>query len=245
LLFRPSSILWNILPELRYVEFPWRWLSPLCVAGAVLTSSAVGQTRRRVALWVIVALAIGAIGAGIVVHNPAWDSQHRHLKDLTAATHSGAGYKLIEDAQWFRPLGSHPSKLPEHAPVIVSADAQDEKEISPQGVQIHVDLWSPERKVFSVDSPRPLLLSVKLLAYPAWQARLNGKIVALETNQETGQMLLPVPAGFTRAEIKFVRTWDRTVGMVVSLTTILALILLMSVLRWRERSARGRKLKRL
>jgi hypothetical protein len=125
LLFRPSSILWNILPELRYVAYPWRWLSPLCVAGAVLTSSAVGQTRRGAALWVTVAFAIGAIGAGIV-HSVRWDSQHRHLKDLTAATHSGAGYKLREDFAWFCPLGSHPSKLPELAPVIVSADAQDE-----------------------------------------------------------------------------------------------------------------------
>lgn len=244
LLFRPSSILWNILPELRYVAYPWRWLSPLCVAGAVLTSSAVGQTRRRAALWVTVAFAIGAIGAGIV-HSVRWDSQHRHLKDLTAATHSGAGYKLREDFAWFCPLGSHPSKLPELAPVIVSADSQDEKEISPQGVQIHVDLWSPERKVFSIDSPRPLLLRIKLLTYPAWQAKLNGRIVALETRQETGQMLLPVPAGFTRAEIKFVRTWDRTVGMAVSLTTMLALIVLLLVLRWREISARGRELERV
>jgi hypothetical protein len=126
--------------------------------------------------------------------------------------------------------------------LIVPADSQDEKEISPQGVQIHVDLWSPERKVFSVDSSRPLPLRMKLLTYPAWQAKLNGKIVALETKQETGQMLLPVPAGFTRAEIKFVRTWDRTVGMAVSLTTLLALIVLMSVLRWREMSVKGREL---
>jgi uncharacterized membrane protein YfhO len=99
--------------------------------------------------------------------------------------------------------------------------------------------------VFSVDSPRPLLLRIKLLTYPAWQAKLNGKSVALKTNQETGQMLLPVPAGFTRAEIKFVRTWDRTVGTAVSLTTILALILLMLVLRWRGISARGRELERV
>lgn len=99
--------------------------------------------------------------------------------------------------------------------------------------------------MFSVDSPRPLLLRIKLLTYPAWQAKLNGKIVALETRQETGQMLLPVPAGFTRAEIKFVRTWDRTVGMAVSLTTILALTLLMLVLQGREISARGPKLDRV
>ncbi len=137
LLFRPSSILWNILPELRYVEYPWRWLSPLCVAGAVLTSSAIGQTRRRAALWVTATLAIGAIGAGII-HSVRWDSQHRHLKDLISATHSGAGYKLNEDAEWFRPLGSHPSKLPELAPVIVPTDPQDEIAISQQGVRIHV-----------------------------------------------------------------------------------------------------------
>lgn len=99
--------------------------------------------------------------------------------------------------------------------------------------------------MFSVDSPRPLLLRIKLLTYPAWQAKLNGKIVALETRQETGQMLLPVPAGFTRAEIKFVRTWDRTVAMAVSLTTTLALIVLLLVLRWREISARGRELERV
>jgi uncharacterized membrane protein len=244
LLFRPSLIIWNTLPELRYVEYPWRWLSPLCVAGAVLTSSAVGQTRRRAALWVTVAFGIGAIGAGIV-YSVRWDSQHRHLKDLTAATHSGAGYKRSEDLEWCLPLGSHPSKLPELAPVIVSAGPHDEKEISRQGVQIHIDRWSPEQKVFSVDSPRSLLLRIKLLTYPAWQAKLDGKIIALETDQETGQMLLPVPAGFTRAEIKFVRTWDRTVGMAVSLTTILALTLLMLVLQGREISARGPKLDRV
>ncbi len=39
-------------------------------------------------------------------------------------------------------------------------------------------------------------------------------------------MLLPVPAGFSRTEIKFVRTWDPTVGIVVSPTTVLAFVLL-------------------
>ena len=173
-----------------------------------------------------VIVAIAGIDAGIV-HSVHWDFQHRFLKDLNGAIHSGAGYTFREDIAWWNPLGSHPSKLPELAPLVVSADPQDDKEISRQGVQIHVDLWSPERKVFSVESPCALLLGIKLLTYPAWQAKLNGKIVAVETKPETGQMLLPVPAGFTRAEIKFVRTWDRTVGMAVSLTTILALILMM------------------
>ena len=43
LMFRASSIFWHILPELRFAQLPWRWLSPLCVVGAILISSAVGK----------------------------------------------------------------------------------------------------------------------------------------------------------------------------------------------------------
>lgn len=238
LLFRPSLFLWRSLPELRYVGFPCRWLSPLCVVGAVLASSAFGQTPRKWkrALWVAAALAIGAIGTA-TVYSVRWDPQHHHMKDLEVATHSGAGYRGDESVDWARPFSLHPSKLPEHAPLIASVDSEDENELSRQGVQVHVERWSPEQKVFSVVSPRPLVLKIKLLTYPAWQATLNGKTAPLATSQETGQMLLPVPAGTSRAEIKFVRTRDRVVGNAVSLISALVLIPLMLVLRQRERAA--------
>jgi hypothetical protein len=92
---------------------------------------------------------------------------------------------------------------------------------------------TPERKVFSVESPRPVLLKIKLLNYPAWQAKLNGRIVPLQTDPETGQMLLTSPSGFTRAEIAFTRTWDRTAGMVISYASILTLALI-GVIRRRK-----------
>jgi uncharacterized membrane protein len=146
LLFRPSLFLWRILPELRYVLYPCRWLSPLCVVGAVLASSAVGQAPRKWkwALWVTAALASGAIGAG-TVYTVRWDPQHRHLNDLIAAAHSGAGYKGDDSFDWCRPFGSHPSRLPELAPLIASTDSEDEKELSREGAQVHVERWSPER----------------------------------------------------------------------------------------------------
>jgi len=234
LMFSPSSILWRILPELRFVEFPWRWLSPLCTVGALLTASAVAQARRKWALWVAIGFIVVGIGA-TVVHTVTWNS--RHLEDLAVAAHSKEGYRSV--AQWCWPRDSHPSELPNNASLVASPNPEDERDVSQQRVKIHVDLWSPERKVFSVDSPRPLLLQVKLLNYPAWQARLDGKVVDLETKRESGQMLLPVPAGSSHAEIKFARTWDRTVGIGVSLATVLAFFPLMSFLRRRETSARS------
>lgn len=232
LLFRQSSILWRIMPELRYVEYPWRWLSALCVAGAVLISSAIAQASKRWTFGVAAALAIGIMSAGIV-YTVRWDSQHREMETLAVATRSGAGYASQDDLDWCGPRGSQPSKLPERAPLVAANDPEDGKEISGKLVQIQVKQWLSDRKAFSVNSTRPVLLKIKILAYPAWQASLNGKVVPFGTEKETGQMLLAAPAGLNHAEIQFVQTWDRTAGACVSLITVLTLILLMVVARWR------------
>ena len=52
-------------------------------------------------------------------------------------------------------------------------------------------------------------------------------LLVSESEAGSGQMLLPVPAGSSHVEIEFGRTWDRTVGNVVSLVTILMCVPLM------------------
>jgi hypothetical protein len=99
------------------------------------------------------------------------------------------------------------------------------------GVRIDVRQWAPEHKAFTVVTPQPTLLKIKLLNYPAWQARLDGRAAPLRTDPETGQMLLPAPAGSTQAEITFTRTWDRTAGILVTLASVL----LLGLLGWRYR----------
>jgi hypothetical protein len=221
LMFRPSLILWQILPQLRYVQFPWRWLSPLCAAGALLLAMAAGRTQRKWMPWTVAALTIAAAGVGIV-HGVRWDAGHRHMDDLVAAIRSGAGYR--ENAEWSRPLGSDPSKLPANAPLVASAGSGGGESATSPGVEIRVRKWLPEHKVFSVSSARADLLRIKLLAYPAWVAKVNGAIVPIMTDGESGQMLLAVPPGVTQAEVTFGWTRDRAAGAVLSLITVLAVV---------------------
>ena len=61
-------------------------------------------------------------------------------------------------------------------------------------------------------------------------------MVGLQADPDVGQMLLPVPAGSSHVEIRFGRTWDRTVGNIVSIVTILTCVPLMFWLRSRDRS---------
>ncbi|HEY3825135.1 MAG TPA: 6-pyruvoyl-tetrahydropterin synthase-related protein [Bryobacteraceae bacterium] len=225
LLFRPSWIVWQILPSLRYVEYPYRWLTPLAAVDAVLVAAAIGETSRKQLLQVAAVAGTGLIGVAMLF-TVRWDSHNRHMNEIVTDERNETGFRFTESKDWRLPLHSHPSGLPDFAPPVAPSD-------NSQGVRIDFMQLTPERKVFSVESPRPVLLKIKLLNYPAWQAKLNGRIVPLQTDPETGQMLLTSPSGFTRAEIAFTRTWDRTAGMVISYASILTLALI-GVIRRRK-----------
>jgi hypothetical protein len=95
---------------------------------------------------------------------------------------------------------------------------------TPPGV--YVEIWSPERKVIRAELPHPMAVNLKLLAYPSWQATVNGKPAALEDNPQTGQIMMVLPAGASRTEIKFTQTWDRAVGTEISIGSGVVLITL-------------------
>jgi hypothetical protein len=66
--------------------------------------------------------------------------------------------------------------------------------------------------VLNVDASGPVRAAVRLLNYPAWRVRVNGVAVESESDEDSGQMIVPLPAGKSRVEIRFVRTPDRTLG---------------------------------
>ncbi len=221
MMFPPSFILYEALPEMRYVEFPWRWLSALCVVTAFLVAAAISQAHRKWIPLVMAGLAVAGVGAAIV-HTVTWDHAH-YLEGLVSDAHSPSGYP-IRFGDWSNPLGSQREKLDKAAPLVAAADGE-------QAAQIQIEQWQGERRVFAVESAGPLLLKLRLLAYPAWQAAVNGSAVTLQADPELGQMLVSVPAGSSRVEIHFGRTWDRTVGNIVSLVTIVTCVPLMLWLR--------------
>ena len=224
MMFPPSVFLYQALPEMRYVEFPWRWLSVLSVVTAFLVAAAMAQARGRWIAWAMTGVAVACISA-FIVHTVTWDHAH-YLKGLISDAHSPSGYP-IRFGDWSNPLGSQREKLDQAAPLVAVAD-------SAHSAQIQIEQWQGQRKVFAVESAQPLILKLRLLSYPAWQAKLNGSIIPVRTDPDLGQMLVAVPAGSSRVEIRFARTWDRTAGTIISLMTIATCVPLMLWLRNRE-----------
>jgi hypothetical protein len=70
LLFPVSQPVWNLLPELRLLQFPWRWLTVLEAPMAICFASAVWFDRRTPRIVVMAACA--AVFVGISVVAPRW-----------------------------------------------------------------------------------------------------------------------------------------------------------------------------
>ena len=169
-------------------------------------------------LLVFALLAVDAV----VVHTK---TVYPHLvEEISAKFQSQHGYHgLLE----YTPLGNKARSLPVGAPLIEPIDSKNRDNAS---LPIYAEVWSPERKVIRADLPQPMTVNVKLLAYPAWQASVNGQPATLESNPQTGQVMVVLPAGASRAEIKFARTWDRAVGAEISIASAAALISLWQLL---------------
>jgi len=80
------------------------------------------------------------------------------------------------------------------------------------------------QKEFTVRSPEPATAAVRLLNYPAWRVEVDGNPVRAHSHQQTGQMLVALPAGTSRVLVAFAATPDRQWGDVVSAMAVLVLV---------------------
>jgi hypothetical protein len=250
LMFPPSLFLWQHLPKLRFVQFPWRWLVPLDVAFAFFIAAMLQTPAKRRLGWTAILLCTGALGTALV-KDAWWDSED--IPVLIAAIHSQRGYEGTDE---YQPLGCDRYQLPGQPPA--SADHDDtlnseELAVTPapdisiadpdlgaltpiKDTDAHINRWTAEGKLFIAKTNQPSTLALKLIDYPPWEVRVDGNVVQSNSLPETAQLSLPVPSGEHSVEVNFRRTPDRTTGSAISLLSTL-LLLGFSAYSRRKRSA--------
>lgn len=239
---RLSIPVWRHLPELRFLQFPWRWLVPLGVVFGFTAAATVGRSRKAWCWWLVLLLVIAGTGTAIV-RDAWWDSED--IPNFGEAVADGHGYDGTDE---YAPLGCNHYLLPKADrpagdepgppnPRIARLDSESGRIIPASGVRLHFERWSVEQRIFTAESAAPVVLAVRLLNYPAWQVHVDGKISRPESKPKTAQMLLPLAAGTHRVEISFQRTWDRTVGGAISGLTAAGLLAIALSSRKRKETA--------
>jgi hypothetical protein len=211
LMFPVTIVLWRFLPKLEFMQFPWRWLLCLGVVFSVFVTAGVRRWWVRGALYAVALLVIAT--AWHRIQAPWWDNAS-DLREMQDNMSDAIGYEGTDE---YTPIGAEPSA--------VDKDARKVKVEGTAHATIRVLRWSAESKAFTAEMSAPGQVGLRLFAYPAWKVEVNGHVVETAEKPDTGQMLVPVEAGMNHVELRFTRTWDRTIGGWISLIAGVLLIL--------------------
>ena len=207
-----TSLAWRLLPKLRFVQFPWRWLLPLGLAFAMYGAAAIRQARARRFWTLLVVATLVAVGA-YLVQQAWWDIED--VPAMQTAIREGKGFEGTDE---YSPRGTDHYDLPQDAPLVgvVPADGAGAPIARSVPARAQVERWDAETKVIAVEAEQPAKLALRLLNYPAWRVEVNGEPARAVSRENTGQMMIPVRAGRSRVRVQFARTTDRAAGLLLS-----------------------------
>ena len=202
LMFSFTLPLWNHLPELRFVQLPWRWLLCLSVPFALVVVMALQRWWWRIALCLVMLGVLTLVWHR--VQNPWWDNSG-DIQEMLDNQQDGTGNEGVDE---YVPIGVDPYDADQKAP-LVRFEGQGQ-------TRIDVQEWDAEKRRIVAHTESPGELVLRLFNYPLWRVRVNGRPSRTSATPDTGQMIVPIGAGENRIQIYFVDGWNRKVGWLLS-----------------------------
>lgn len=201
-----SQRVWNALPLIDFVQFPWRFVGRAALPVAFLAGVPLYWFEHRrptaggrwPALITAVAIALLIIEAIpnlypricpeepfptiLTVHN------YERITGLVGVDPEGSYFP--------RTVRERPTGSPLEADYAAGRAPQrfDESSLPPGATIAAVD-YSPLGVTLTLDTPTPFAARYLSFAFPGWSARVNGQSVPITPEDPTGLITFPVPAG--------------------------------------------------
>jgi hypothetical protein len=215
LMVSPTLPFWNHLPELRFVQLPWRWLLCLNVPFALM----LGMSLQR--WWWRIVLCVAMFAVLLIVwhrvQNPWWDNSG-DIQEMLDNQQDGTGNEGVDE---YVPVGVDPYDVDQKAP-----------QVRFQGTghaYITIRKWDAERRSIDASTGSAGKLVLRLFNYPLWKVEVNDRQVATESTPDTGQLVIPIAAGENRIRIRFVDGPDRRLGLLLSGIALAVIVLLFAI----------------
>ncbi len=236
-----SRPVWDLLPRLHFLQFPWRWLlvveAPMGIffAAAIWPASSARRWQRAIAL-----LAGVLFFAGSLLF--AYDRFFRvclpddSLPSLLSRHHSGAGFWGADE---YAPPDADNSTVATGLPDACLAGASNVD----LGIAANPDsnpIWRPEQGSCEVTAtailrqPEHLRIAMiashagslilRLRSYPAWRVTVNGRVATGVPGRVDGLIAVPVPQGPVEVTVDWTTTADVIAGRWLSGFSLLLLL---------------------
>ncbi|MCU1242110.1 MAG: hypothetical protein JWO71_2836, partial [Candidatus Acidoferrum typicum] len=215
MMFRFSLPLWELAPELHFVQFPWRYAVPLGVAFAFFLGAGAGKFRGLSILAICLFILGGPLAKIMLAINRPSSWRKAEISRFQRSIDNGKGYR----------------GMPEYLPNGAKSEVSEESAAARQGSDFD-EFAITNGNTFRVQATVPREIAFNLFDYPTWQVDVDGSRVNPKGKDSDGRLVVAVPAGNHLIHIFLQRKWDAKLGIAISLATAI-LLLCLTFLAWR------------
>lgn len=197
-----SIFIWQNLPFLSFLQFPWRLLVFIGFSASLLAGFSASRLIGKKSFFIFVALFLALAGLNF-----------NYFKPKTVVN--------IDDQDYLSsPLWEYQQRefltdyLPKSVEVIPEEHYRPPLVISKGRIDIQLD--QADRVIFGALADEGEEIIIKRFYFPGWQAKINGKPTEIKTNQH-GFMVLSLPEGRSWVELSFGQTKIRRLAELISL----------------------------
>jgi hypothetical protein len=250
LLFPLTRSLWLLLPEMRFLQYPWRWLEAVEAPMAIFFVTAIWPSCRRARVTVLAVCAAAFLASTVYAAKVFF--QVCYPEDTVASTlfdyRAGAGFEGMYE---YEPPGGDDSSIATGLPdaclvsdpsLVLGKPDPDDPDANPvwspdQGscqatfATLRGSQTNPEHREIRATTSHAGYLILRLVSYPAWRIRVNGQNQTGLPKRDDGLIAVPVPQGAVDVTADWTRSPDVLAGRWVSALSVL----LLAALWWVER----------
>jgi len=233
-----SQFLWDKIKYLWYLQFPWRFMtftgifiSLIAAAGVYYLKELINlDTKIKNVLFnllIILLLMIVVVKYSIYAkpHNgKVYDEKKlTSFEEIswrvskTSFEFSPAGIKTKKTELGTTTIGLNKKDLTKNSFEIISSNKKE--------VSVTQLLNNFSKKEFEVKLKKPVELRLNTFNFPGWQARLDGKEIKINDNNDYKLITVLVPEGRHKLSFVFKNTPVRIIGDLISITTLASLVL--------------------
>jgi len=227
LMLENSRIIWDYLPLLPYIQFPWRFLAltgfiSSILAGAIMTKVLPGNDKGLACPYLFL------ICIAIILPTPPFFKYVEYKREsLLPLTPERVRYSGTTSSYRDEYLPIWVKDKPTHPPA---------SKIEPQSPSIRTEnlTITPQRYEFTYYNENNRgLIRINTFYFPGWKARIDGQdSPLLYEGAFNGIMHLQVPSGKHRVKIEYAGTNVQKIGWWASVCTFFALLLWTIYVSW-------------
>jgi hypothetical protein len=228
-----SRLIWDSIPLLRFVQFPWRFLGPAAFCTALLAGVActvlidalkMGQRGFIISFLLLSFIILGNIGWFFPKHcEPPGDISIRSMLQWEGITDTlGTTAKAEYLPVWVK-------QMPQSAPLQQAYNGGDPVKrldiaMLPNGTEITREAYGALSDAIHINAADAFRIEWLRFYYPGWRVKIDDEVIPVFPSPHTGLLSFDIPAGSHSIAVDFIETPLRLAADAVSVAAVVAFV---------------------